>query len=261
MVYHALHAGQSPGVMIDVGAHIGGSLASFAAAGWSVWAFEPDSANRKQLEQTIRSRPDAFAGVVISPLAVSDVEKEGVAFYTSAVSTGISGLVAFHESHAETARVNTTTLDRFIEAEGIYRIDFLKIDVEGHELSVLRGLNFDKVKPRAIVAEFEDGKTRQSGYDTQGLVEFLQDRGYTVFLSEWHPISQYGRRHSWCCIRKTPYQPGPDAWGNLVAFLDEPPADVLESAAAAARARPSGHPAIRSLRRALGRALRAVGMR
>lgn len=261
MVYHALEASRSPGVMIDVGAHVGSSLEPFAAAGWSVWAFEPDAGNRQRLEQTVRSLPDVFARVVVSPKAVSNAEKEDVAFYTSGVSTGISGLVAFHETHAETDRVTTTTLDRLVETQNIDQIDFLKIDVEGHELSVLRGLDFDKIKPRAIVAEFEDGKTRLSGYDTGQLTQFLQDRGYTVLVSEWHPIAQYGQRHSWRCIRKLPYQPAPDAWGNLVAFLDEPLSDVLEAAVAAARTTQSGHPAISALRRAAGRVLRLLGLR
>lgn len=35
--------------------------------------------------------------------------------------------------------VETTTLDAFVEERGIERVDLLKIDVEGHELEVLRG--------------------------------------------------------------------------------------------------------------------------
>ena len=37
----------------------------------------------------------------------------------------------------ETIRV--VTLDEFCAAEGVERIDFLKVDVEGHELAVLQG--------------------------------------------------------------------------------------------------------------------------
>ena len=33
--------------MIDVGAHVGGSLIKFALSGWKVYAFEPDDQNRK----------------------------------------------------------------------------------------------------------------------------------------------------------------------------------------------------------------------
>ena len=54
--------------------------------------------------------------------------------------------------------VQSTTLDHFCASHGIDRLDFLKIDVEGAELSVLKG-SADMLRRRKIMAvyfEFND---------------------------------------------------------------------------------------------------------
>lgn len=232
LVFDLLDAARKPGLMVDVGAHWGGSLTTFARAGWKVLAYEPDTANRARLEATMSAKPKVYAGVTLSPLAVSDESREDVAFFSSPVSSGISGLSAFHESHSETERITTTTLDDIVRENGLRAIDFLKIDVEGHEMSVLRGLDFAKVRPRAVVAEFEDGKTVPNGYSTADLASFFSDRGYAVYLSEWHPIERYGVRHAWRGIRRWPTEVGDSAWGNLVAFVSDFGDEVLNSAIA-----------------------------
>jgi len=225
-VYEALGARFSKGVMIDVGAHVGSSLIAFAKSGWNIWAFEPDPQNRQKLNERVKNR----SNVCVINKAVSDNVKSNVAFYSSDVSTGISGLTAFHESHEESVRIETTTLDKFISEHGLTEVDFLKIDVEGHEMDVLNGLDFDKIKPRAIVAEFEDDKTRAHGYLMPDLARRFEDAGYVVFVSEWHPIERYGIKHSWNRMRRYPCDTSPTVWGNLVAFLTEPEPKMLRRA-------------------------------
>lgn len=230
LVFDLLDAAHKPGLMVDVGAHFGSALAGFARAGWTVLAFEPDAANRARLEKNIAASPHSYAGVWLSPLALSDQVREDVAFYASPVSTGISGLSAFHESHSETGRVSTTTLNNIAREHDLKSIDFLKIDVEGHEMSVLSGLDFQFISPRVIVAEFEDAKTRPHGYSTEDLAKFLVDRGYCVFVSEWHPIERYGVRHQWRRLMRWPAEIPADAWGNLAAFIEPPSEESLNAA-------------------------------
>jgi FkbM family methyltransferase len=222
------------GVMIDVGAHHGSSLSRFAELGWIVYAFEPDPTNRARLRHSHGKRPN----VVISEEAVCDVAGQTVPFYASDESTGISSLGAFRDSHREVARVRTTTLNDVITAHGLKNIDFLKIDVEGFEMAVLRGLDFDRMKPSVVVAEFEDQKTKSLGYMSHDLARLLADRGYTVYISEWHPVERYGVKHSWHGIRRYPCDIPSDAWGNLIAFQQDPPVSQLMGAVRAAADRP-----------------------
>lgn len=230
-VFEILAARDCSGAMIDVGAHHGGSLAPFAKAGWRVWAFEPDPNNCKVLQRKFgRNRL-----VRISPNAVGAREQKNVALFNSTVSSGITTLAPFHESHTKCATVDVVTVDQVVEAESIEAVEFLKIDVEGFEMDVLKGLDLERIRPRAIMAEFEDAKTRKRGYTVQDLIGRLAQAGYVIYVSEWHPIERYGVQHSWRRLRKHPCEIPPDAWGNLIAFREDPSPDAIEAGFQAAR--------------------------
>lgn len=207
------------GVMIDVGAHFGSSLAPFARRGWNVYAFEPDSSNRLVLQKHHSDQRN----VVISDLAVSDKVMSEVPFFTSEESTGISGLSSFRDSHVASQTVTTTTLTHVLDEQKINMVDFLKIDTEGFDLYVLKGFPWgDVTNPRAIVCEFEDSKTIPLGYSYDEMANYLIEKGYKILVSEWYPIESYGGGHKW--DRFFIYPSGKiktNAWGNLIAIDDD----------------------------------------
>ena len=206
-----------PGVMVDVGAHFGGSLAPFLRAEWRVLAFEPDRLNRDALKTAFGDVP----ALIIDSRAVSERREAGVVLFRSSLSTGISGLSKFHDSHRPADRVDTVSLAEALVERGIARVDFLKIDTEGHDLFVLRGIDWERCAPSIIMCEFEDLKTRPLGYDYDALASYLTDRGYHVIVSEWYPVQAYGQRHEWRAFGKYPWVLGhPAAWGNLLATRD-----------------------------------------
>ncbi|MCG8440285.1 MAG: FkbM family methyltransferase [Caulobacterales bacterium] len=206
-------------VMLDVGAHFGSSAKYFDRLGWSIYCFEPDSKNRRQLDERFGDKPH----VTIDTRAVSDKSAIGAPFYSSLESTGISALHAFHESHKQSSTVNVTTVGEIVDEHSLTHIDFLKIDVEGHDFAVLKGVPWNRLAPDVIECEFEDAKTAPLGHTWRDMAEFLRAKGYTLYISEWHPIIQYGVRHDWRRIAPYPgCEPAPDAWGNLLAFKDDP---------------------------------------
>ncbi|MDP1547483.1 MAG: FkbM family methyltransferase [Anaerolineales bacterium] len=206
--------------MIDVGAHHGFALAPFLSKEWRIYAFEPDEKNRAKLLERLASQKNK-ALVNIDTRCVSNKSVKDVAFYSSEQSTGISGLSAFHESHVEAQRVDTVTLTEFFEGKPLPVVDFLKIDTEGHDLFVLQGFPWDRTKPAVIECEFEDTKTVPLGYTFDDLANFLVDKGYTVYVSEWHPIIRYGIRHDWRQLMRYPCELADSkGWGNLLAFRD-----------------------------------------
>jgi FkbM family methyltransferase len=202
--------GGRPGTMMDVGAHYGSSLAPFLARGWNVYAFEPDPTNRAVLSAN-------YPAATIDPRAVSEVDGAKVSLYTSDVSTGISALSPFHPTHSPTASVETVRLDSFVQAHGISRVDFLKTDVEGHDLAALRTFPWHSHHPHAVVCEFEDRKTVPLGHGAHHIAEFLMDKGYAVVVSEWEPIVEYGQNHHWRRFMPFPAEIPADSWGNLIA--------------------------------------------
>jgi FkbM family methyltransferase len=55
----------------------------------------------------------------------------------------------------EVRKIQTTTLNKIIENSRFkdQEIDYISIDVEGHELSVLEGLDLRKYKPKLVILE------------------------------------------------------------------------------------------------------------
>lgn len=206
-------------IMLDVGAHVGTSAEYFHDHGWTIHCFEPDAKNRAQLVERFKTSDK----VTIDPRAVSDKPAEGVSFFTSPESTGISGLHAFRDTHQVSDRVDVTTVADIVHKRDLTRIDFLKIDVEGFDLSVLKGVPWNTLKPEVIECEFEDAKTLRLGHDWKFVADFLRDKGYSVYISEWHPIIRYGISHDWKCIHKYPdCEISENAWGNILAFKNDP---------------------------------------
>ncbi len=208
-IVERLLAGTS-GVMVDVGAHHGFALQPFACRGWEVHAFEPDPVNRGIL---LENHPD----VHVDPRAVAEVDGEVLKFFTSTVSSGISTLSPFHDSHRATVEVETVRLDTYLEGADVSAVEFLKTDAEGFDLFALRSFPWDRIAPLAVICEFEDKKTVRLGYRMTDVADFLVARGYTVLVSEWEPIVEYGLSHQWRKIHQYPVELGPDAWGNLIA--------------------------------------------
>lgn len=200
------------GVMIDVGAHYGSSLAPFAKDGWEVHAFEPDPANWAKLAATYGGYPN----VTIVQKAVSDQTGE-MPLFTSDESTGISSLASFTAGHAHSANVEVLKLRDYMADANIHTVDFMKVDVEGFERHVLDGYDWI-IAPNVLLLEFEDSKTISLGYSWRDLADELCSRGYQVLVSEWFPILQYGSGHQWRHFRLYPVElSDPHAWGNLLA--------------------------------------------
>lgn len=217
-------------LMVDVGAHYGTALLPFLDKNWKIFAFEPDKKNRAELLERLSKHKNKHL-LSLDIRCVSKEVKQGVSFFTSEQSTGISGLSAFHETHQESQKVDITTLTEYFRDKPMPMVDFLKIDTEGHDLFVLQGFPWERGKPAVIECEFEDAKTVPLGYSFHDLARFLVDKGYTVYVSEWHPIIRYGIRHDWRQLMRYPCElADPTGWGNLLAFRDPIDEQALISA-------------------------------
>lgn len=217
VVHQLLKKIKKSNVVFDVGAHHGHTVIPYAKEQWNIHAFEPDPENLKILD----SRTKIYKNVKINNCAVSDENKENQCFYSSDESTGISSLLKFRKSHKEKCRINTITLESYLEKNKVDSIDLLKIDTEGNEYKVLKGFPWKKIKPQVIIAEFEDRKTKQIGIDFHELAAYIKDKGYNLYISEWHQIIRYGNKHEWCRLTKYPCELlSENSWGNIIA-IDE----------------------------------------
>lgn len=84
----------------------------------------------------------------------------------------------------------TSTLTRIAEINGLTHVDFLSLDVEGYELEVLKGIDFNVINIVWILVECNTNK-----YSYEELESFLLNKGYDVVAN----ISNYTKENcpSW----------------------------------------------------------------
>lgn len=80
-------------------------------------------------------------------------------------------------------KVELVNFDHFISSEKILKIDYLKIDVEGYEYNVLKGMkNFLKNTPPLIIQiEIYESFLNRSGSSINQVEEFFLDLGYSFY--------------------------------------------------------------------------------
>jgi FkbM family methyltransferase len=133
--YSAFRAAAGPGVVaLDVGANVGAYsllLGQWVRPGGRVYAFEPASG--------------AFEGLVrhVALNGLNDIVvpvRTAVAASTGSASLAVDGVSGANRlvGSGDGQRVETVTIDDFCARENVHPA-FIKIDVEGAELDVLRG--------------------------------------------------------------------------------------------------------------------------
>ncbi len=99
-----------------------------------------------------------------------------------------------------TVRVSVRRLDDVLAELGVSKVDFVKLDVEGAELSVLYGamkLLHGESRP-AILAEVQDTRTRPWGYAAREIIQFLIRMDY-----RWFAIAAKGALLPISCDQET----------------------------------------------------------
>ncbi|MEJ2595389.1 MAG: FkbM family methyltransferase [bacterium] len=166
---------------IDIGCHKGEILEEILKRSpeGRHFAFEPIPTLYNALKMLFDGRNVTFSDVALS-------DRKGVATFNYVLDApAYSGLkkrdYAVKEPEIEVLDVKLDTLDHVIP--GDYRVDFIKLDVEGGEFDVLKGARqtMEKHKPFII---FEFGLGASDHYDVvpEKFFEFMDQAGYGIFL-------------------------------------------------------------------------------
>ena len=190
----------------DVGANVGAItlvLGRLVGNEGKVYAFEPGLPNLSRLKHNFQLNPELMPRVHIVPVGVG--ETAGELWWSEEKANPGNALL----SSTGTQRTYVISLDDFVKKQFISRVDFIKIDVEGMELDVMRGAaqllrtsrpaiyfetldRYLRAGGGAVFADFKRLLVGELGYglfklNSSGKLSPLTDNGNTGYTVAVHP--------------------------------------------------------------------------
>jgi len=194
--------------VVEIGGHIGfisQYLSQLVGRSGRVIVFEPGSNNLPYIRENLRSLPN----VTLVEAAVSD--KCGTAtFYEDNVTGQNNSLLPNYENAEAVAKahgvrlrkhiavVPVTTLDAYVQACDLTP-DFIKMDIEGSELSALLGSASTLANVRGLMVEV----TRNHS----AVASLLRERGFQVFSAEGEELFELQFSGNIFALRASPDLP------------------------------------------------------
>ncbi len=148
-------------LILDVGANVGTHSLVFGRHFRRVHAFEPNPDLWAQFERNIAI--NGFDHVTLHRAGVGDQEAELPFYLIDAPNYGLGTFSAVEQYSMPLKRAGVCRLvngDEYLRQHGLHPVDAIKIDVQGFEPQVLRGLNGALRQDRPIVW-FEQGLVTQ----------------------------------------------------------------------------------------------------
>jgi len=184
-VSNAIFALIKPGmIVLDIGANIGIHtlhMARRVGRQGRVLAFEPNVVVREELEKNISI--NKITNVSVLKVALWERGGEETFYFPEDGMEAMGGLKPNSRFKvASEAKVETARLDSVLAQLNIRQVDFIKIDVEGAELNVLKGagsLLDDNQRP-PIMYEANPSNSLFYSYTPDELHQFLRAKNYEV---------------------------------------------------------------------------------
>lgn len=172
----------TPGLVImDIGAHIGYFTRIFSkltGPKGKVYAFEADPENFALLQKNTKH----FQNIKLFPMAISD-SGGTVDFYRSNDKSGCHSTIPA-EFRQKKISVPAVDLDSFTAANGIKKINLIKMDIEGGEPTALKGMARVLATSNEIVLviEFNPQCLKQANTQPLDFLRMIESYGFTIFV-------------------------------------------------------------------------------
>lgn len=185
-----------PGIhVLDIGAHVGSitvHCAKLVGECGTVHSFEPNPKVYKYLERNTRG----YNNIQLHQVALSDAEGE-LPFYFNLNETDTGSLNRRYLEHrlnlAEQTMANirdvltqimvhTVTLDNYFSKLQLPQLGIIKIDVEGAEIRVLRGMQktVAHIDRLVLVVELNPHAQRSAGEESSSLYRTIRSMGFQI---------------------------------------------------------------------------------
>ena len=153
----------SDAICFDVGANVGIHAIQMANVSGKVYSFEPIPFIYRLLNENVSL--NKISNIVLFNKALSNFKGESKIHLNLEGNFGASSIDNSTLKFRETD-INVTTGDSIIASENIPHVDFIKIDVEGHEAKVCQGLTKTIRRFQPVIAmEWNSSQTRDDFND------------------------------------------------------------------------------------------------
>lgn len=176
-------------IVIDVGARLGyisAQAASLIGKTGQIHCFEPLPPVFPYLEKLAKNNPGYH--FFLNQCALGEARGTSKIYYAgfdlSGLSSMMSGLLEPQNCDIEKVfEVPVARLDEYIQRHGLERVSFIKIDVEGFELQVLRGLQnyFKNTKLRPVIVCEVYAAYAFLRYKRNELQDYMRQWGYDAY--------------------------------------------------------------------------------
>lgn len=165
--------------VLDIGANIGfyaELLSELTGTEGRVYSFEPDARNFRRLRDRVGDR----ANVELFQAAVS--ERNGTLKIYRSKLLNVDHRTYPVDNYESVDDVAAWSIDSLVAARTVQRVDVVKIDVQGYELSAFRGMQqlLERASP-TILAEFWPHGFRRAGTSASELFDFFSALDYAFF--------------------------------------------------------------------------------
>lgn len=124
------------GIVVDVGAYIGGYTIRACKQADLVIAIEPQEENYRMLKRNVEA--NCKNNVILVRKAIGD--RKGLIKLVTPPNFHAGTHIVFQEEGSNAYEVEVDTLDNILSELGINKVDFLKIDIEGAEVMAFKGM-------------------------------------------------------------------------------------------------------------------------
>ena len=176
-------------VIVDVGANVGYytlRLSRMVGRNGQVFAIDADPKTCEVLKKNCEL--NNLANVQVHNFAITD-KKGTVSLYTDQTHSGKDSIISNSADQTQDSlTVPATTLDDLL-GDKYPEINWMKIDVEGAELRVLKGASNTLKRTRKILIELHEHILKQNNETPESVLEMLKKDGFRVklFNDKWDP--------------------------------------------------------------------------